>query len=106
MSSELHYLGFGAGLLALTGLTLVVGRWARIGLGLFPLWAILRAVVQLTAVAILLRGILAVPWTVLAFVVLMLSTASWTAAGRLAGSGTGDARRSRACCSGPWSRWS
>ena len=84
MSSELHYLGFGAGLLALTGLTLVVGRWARIGLGLFPLWAILRAVVQLTAVAILLRGILAVPWTVLAFVVLMLSTASWTAAGRLA----------------------
>ena len=79
----LHYLGFGAGLLVLTGLTLVVGRWARIGLGLFPLWAILRAVVQLTAVALLLRGILAVPWTVLAFVVLMLSTASCTAAGRL-----------------------
>ena len=48
-----------------------------------PLWGILRAVVQLTAVALLLRGILAVPWTVFAFVVLMLSTASWTAMGRL-----------------------
>jgi putative ABC transport system permease protein len=80
-----HYLGFGAGLLAMTALTLVLGRWARIGMGLFPFWAILRAVVQLTVVALLLRGILAVPWTVVAFVVLMLSTASWTAMGRLKG---------------------
>lgn len=77
----LHYLWFGLGLLAITGLTLGLGRWARIGLGWFPLWAILRAVVQLSAVALLLRGILAVPWTVAAFVVLMMSTASWTAAG-------------------------
>ncbi|MCW2792181.1 MAG: YbbM family protein [Nocardioides sp.] len=78
-----HYVGFGAGLLAMTALTLALGRWARIGMGLFPFWAILRAVVQLSAVALLLRGILAVPWTVVAFVVLMLSTASWTAMGRL-----------------------
>ena len=83
MSGAWHYLWFGLGLLAITALTLGLGRWARIGLGLFPLWAILRAAVQLTAVALLLRGILAVPWTVAAFVVLMLSTASWTAAGRL-----------------------
>jgi putative ABC transport system permease protein len=80
---NLHYLWFGAGLLVITGLTLGLGRWARVGLGLFPLWAILRAVVQLTVVALLLRGILAVPWTVVAFVLLMLSTASWTAMGRL-----------------------
>ena len=83
MSDVQHYLWFGAGLLAMTALTLGLGRWARIGLGWFPLWAILRAVVQLTAIALLLRGILEVPWTVAAFVVLMLSTASWTAAGRL-----------------------
>ncbi|MCW2762255.1 MAG: YbbM family protein [Marmoricola sp.] len=83
VSLDLHYLWFGLGLLVLTGLTLALGRWARIGLGLFPLWAILRAVVQLTAVALLLRGILAVPWTVVVFVVLMLSTASWTAMRRL-----------------------
>ncbi len=78
-------IGFGLGLLTLTALTLGLGRWARIGLGWFPLWAILRAVVQLAAIALLLRGILAVPWTVAAFVVLMLSTASWTALGRLKG---------------------
>ncbi|MBB6628251.1 ABC transporter permease [Nocardioides sp. KIGAM211] len=79
----MHYVWFGLGLSALTGLTLAVGRWARIGLGWFPLWAIVRAVVQLTVIALVLRGILAVPWTVVAFVVLMLSTASWTAMGRL-----------------------
>lgn len=75
--------GFGLGLLALTALTLGLGRWAGTGLGWFPLWAILRAVVQLAVIALLLRGILSVPWTVAAFVLLMLSTASWTAMGRL-----------------------
>jgi UDP-glucose/iron transport system permease protein len=83
VSGSQHHLWFGLGLLALTALTLGLGRWARVGLGLFPLWAMLRAVVQLTAIALLLRGILAVPWTVAGFVVLMLSTASWTSAGRL-----------------------
>lgn len=85
VSAELHYVLFGAGLLVLTSLTVGLGLWARVGLGLFPLVALLRAVVQLTTVALLLRGILAVPWTVAVFVVLMLSTASWTASGRLAG---------------------
>lgn len=78
-----HYLGFGLGLLTLTALTIVLARWAGVGLGLFPLWAILRAVVQLTVVALLLRGILTTPWTVVLFVLLMLSTASWTAVRRL-----------------------
>lgn len=81
----MDYLWFAAGLLVLSGLTVGLGFWARVGLGLFPLWAILRAIVQLTAVALLLRGILAVPWTVAVFVVLMLSTASWTAMRRLDG---------------------
>ena len=44
-----------------------------------------RAAVQLSVVALLLRGILTVPATVVAFVALMLTTASWTAAGRLRG---------------------
>ncbi len=77
------YVWFGVGLLAMTGLTVGLGRWAGIGLGLFPAWAIARAAVQLTVLALLLRGILAVPWTVAAFVVLMLTTASWTAMSRL-----------------------
>ena len=77
------YLWFGVRLLALTGLTLLVARAARIGIGWFPLWAVGRAVVQLSVIALLLRGILSVPWTVAGFVLLMLSTASVTASGRL-----------------------
>jgi putative ABC transport system permease protein len=84
VSSDLaEYAWFGARLLALAGLTLLVARVARVGIGWFPLWAVARAAVQLTVIALLLRGILSVPWTVAAFVLLMLSTASWTAAGRL-----------------------
>src|SRR6476660_5450161 len=79
----LHYAEFVAGLLVLTGLTLGLQRWARIDLGWLPLWAIVRAVVQLTVIALLLRGILSAPWTVAGFIVLMLSTASWTSMGRL-----------------------
>ncbi|GAA4692030.1 ABC transporter permease [Nocardioides conyzicola] len=78
-----HYLGFGLGLLALTSSTVALARWAGVGLGLFPLWAVLRAVVQLTVVALLLRGILEVPWTVVLFLALMLTTASWTSVRRL-----------------------
>lgn len=78
-----HYLGFGLGLLTLVALTIGSARWAGVGLGLFPLWALARAVVQLSVVALLLRGILAVPWTVALFLVLMLTTASWTAVRRL-----------------------
>lgn len=79
-----HLLWFGSGLAAMTAVTLTVAWRAGIGLGWFPLWALLRAGVQLAVIALLLRGILAVPATVAAFVVLMASTASWTAAHRLA----------------------
>jgi putative ABC transport system permease protein len=79
------YAGFGAGLLALTGSTVALARWARVGLGWFPLVVVVRATVQLTVLALLLRGILAVPWTVAGFVLLMLTTASWTSARRIRG---------------------
>ena len=78
------YVWFVAGLLVLTSLTMLLLRWARIELGLLPMWALLRAVVQLSLVAALLRGILELPWTVVAFIALMLTTASWTSMGRLA----------------------
>lgn len=74
---------FGIGLLVVTGLTVGLNVWAGTRLGLFPLWAILRAVVQLSVIALLLRGILSVPWTVAGFVLLMLTTASFTSAGRV-----------------------
>jgi putative ABC transport system permease protein len=95
VSVPADYAGFAAGLLALTGLTLLLQRWARIDLGLLPLWAIVRAVVQLSVIAVLLRGILSLPWTVLGFVALMLATASWTSMGRLAELWHG--RRAAAC---------
>jgi putative ABC transport system permease protein len=79
------YAGFAAGLLTLTVLTAWLAHWARIGLGWFPLLVLVRAAVQLSVVALLLRGILAVPWTVAAFVVLMATTASWTSASRIRG---------------------
>ncbi|MXG91511.1 ABC transporter permease [Nocardioides sp. YIM 123512] len=75
--------GFGAGLLVVVGTTVALGRVAGVGLGWAPLTSLLRAVVQLSVVALLLRGILTVEGTVVAFVLLMLATASWTSAGRL-----------------------
>lgn len=80
----MHYLWWGLGLLVVALTTLVLARVARIPLGWLPLTAMLRAVVQLAAIALVLRGVLAVPWTVALFVLLMLSTASWTAGGRIA----------------------
>ncbi|RYB94256.1 ABC transporter permease [Nocardioides oleivorans] len=79
----MDYVRWGAGLLVLALLTYALSRAARIPLGWLPLTALLRAVVQLAVVATILRGVLAVPWTVVLFVVLMLSTASWTAGSRL-----------------------
>ncbi len=78
------YAWFGAGLLVLVLATMVVARAAGVGLGWTPLVSLARASAQLTVVALLLRGILTLPWTVAAFLALMLLTASWTAAGRLA----------------------
>jgi putative ABC transport system permease protein len=83
--SVADYTWFGAGLLVLVAATCAVAWRSGVGLGWSPLTSLARAVLQLSVVAVLLRGILAVPWTVVAFLVLMLSTASWTASGRLRG---------------------
>jgi putative ABC transport system permease protein len=81
--SPAEYLWFGAGLLVLTAATSTIAHTAGVGLGWLPLRALARATVQLTVVALLLRGVLNVGWTVVAFVALMAVTASWTASGRL-----------------------
>jgi putative ABC transport system permease protein len=78
------YVWWGLGLLVLALVTWSLARATGIHLGWLPLTSLLRAVVQLAVVATILRGVLAVPWTVALFVVLMLSTASWTAGSRLA----------------------
>ena len=79
----MDYVWWGLGLLVLGLSTYALARAARVDLGWLPLTALLRAVVQLAIIATILRGVLAVPWTVVLFVVLMLSTASFTAGGRL-----------------------
>lgn len=83
MTDTADLVRFGVGIALVGLLTVGLDRWMRIGLGWFPLWALVRATVQLGVVALLLRGILSAPWTVAAFLVLMLSTASLTAASRL-----------------------
>ncbi len=77
------YLWFAAGLCVMTLVTILVARGAGLRLGLDPAWVIVRAAAQLSVLALLLRGVLAVPWTVVAFLALMLTTASWTAWRRL-----------------------
>ncbi|MFV0405648.1 MAG: ABC transporter permease [Propioniciclava sp.] len=74
---------FFTGLTILALATVALARWARIGLGWQPVIALVRATAQLALIATLLSGVLAAPWTVVLFVALMLSTASWTAGGRL-----------------------
>lgn len=79
----MDYVWWGLGLLVVALTTLGLAHVTRVGLGWLPLTAIVRAVVQLAVIATILRGVLAVPWTVALFVLLMLSTASWTAGSRL-----------------------
>lgn len=76
---------FAAGLLVMTLMAILVQRQAGVRLGVQPLVAVIRAAVQLAAIALILRGVLALPWLVLAFIILMLSTASWTSFSRLRG---------------------
>lgn len=83
MTEFSDFLSFGLRLLALPLLVVALARWGGIGLRWLPLWALARATVQLGLVALLLRGILDTPGTVAAFVALMLTTASFTAAGRV-----------------------
>jgi putative ABC transport system permease protein len=73
---------FGARVLLLAGATVALAAAYGAGLRWLPVWAIVRATVQLGIVALLLRGVLDVPATAAAFVLLMLSTASVTSMNR------------------------
>ena len=73
---------FAARVLLLAGATVALATAYGAGLRWLPVWAILRAGLQLSVVALLLRGVLTVPGTAAAFVLLMLTTASLTSMGR------------------------
>lgn len=73
----------GIGLVIILVLTMGLHRWAGIGLGWQPVIAGIRAVLQLAVIALILQGVFSEPWTGALFVVLMMTVAALTAAGRL-----------------------
>ena len=78
MSTVWAEASFAARVLVVAGLTVLAATAYGVGLRWLPVWAILRAGLQLSVVALLLRGVLAFPATAAAFLVLMLTTASLT----------------------------
>jgi putative ABC transport system permease protein len=73
------------GLVALAGIAVAVLTVARVGQRRAVLVAGGRAVVQLTVVALALRGVFAAPAFVVVVLAVMFSVATWTATRRLAG---------------------
>ena len=67
----------------LMALTYAVLRVASVEVGWAPLTAVVRGGLQLALVGLALRGVLSEPPTVALALIVMLSIASWTAAGRL-----------------------
>ena len=80
MSADLR---LGVGLLLLIVIGLAVLTIAQIPHRRALLIASVRAIVQLTIVALALRGVFAAPWAVVAVVTVMFSVATWTAGRRL-----------------------
>lgn len=74
---------FAVGLAIVAVTTALLARTFRIGIGWQPVVALARAGLQLTLIALLLKGVLSLPATAAAFIALMLLTASVTAGRRL-----------------------
>src|SRR5689334_24887279 len=74
---------FAAGLVVVAVATATLARTFRIPIGWQPVVALARAALQLTVIALLLKGVLSAPATAAAFIALMLLTASVTAGGRI-----------------------
>ncbi len=79
----MNWAWFAVGMVVMGLATVALARWANLSLGWQPIIALARAAIQLACVALLLGGVLAAPWSMVLFVLLMLTTASWTAGKRL-----------------------
>lgn len=73
----------GLGVAVMVATTLGLQRWAGLRVGIQPLTAALRAIVQLAALALILQGIFQYPWTAGVMLALMMTVASLTAGKRL-----------------------
>ena len=94
------WLRFALGIAVLVGVAIALLRLHQVPLGRAPAVAILRATVQLAAIAVLLSGVNQWPLLALAFIALMLSTASWTTARRAAALPSGRRDAVLAVCAG------
>ncbi|MDO5617951.1 ABC transporter permease [Kocuria sp.] len=83
--TPLELMWFIAGLAVITALAVAIQYSHGMRLGVQICTGILRAALQLSIIAVLLRGILSMPWTVVFFIALMLTTASLTSISRLRG---------------------
>jgi putative ABC transport system permease protein len=72
-------------LVVLTGLTVLISRWYGQGSGAAPVIAVLRAVVQLAAVAAIIAVVLRSWWLTAAFLTVMLVVAAGTSGHRITG---------------------
>lgn len=88
------------GTVVLLVVTLAVLRLARVSLGARPVVAVVRGAAQLAAVGLLLRGVISAPWAVAVAVLVMLTTATWTATRRLRGFEQAGRRVVAACSAG------
>ncbi|MDP9833331.1 ABC transporter permease [Trueperella abortisuis] len=73
----------GLGVAVMVAVTLGLQRWAGLRVGIQPLTAALRAIVQLAALALILQGIFQYPWTAGLMLAVMMTVASLTAGKRL-----------------------
>lgn len=73
----------GLGVAVMVATTLGLQRWAGLRVGIQPLTAALRAIVQLAALALILQGIFQYPWTAGVMLAVMMTVASLTAGKRL-----------------------
>ena len=71
------------------GVAAAVNTWGRLGHGRDDLWAAGRAVVQLSAVGLVITAVLGSWWFTLLFVAVMLSVAALTSGRRITGRMTG-----------------
>lgn len=81
--TEFAWFVVGLALMATAAAVIQHRHGMRLGPQIFT--GVLRAALQLSIIAVLLRGILSVPWTMVFFIALMLTTASLTSIGRLRG---------------------
>lgn len=79
-----EWVRFGVGIAVMVGAVIAILKAHGVKMGWTPAVAIIRACLQLALISVLLGAVLQWPWLVLAFIVLMLTTASLTGAKRAA----------------------